>query len=219
MIKQAPADRRAVLVGVAIAIALAGVLIWAFQAYDLRRFFNTETVRALLAPMGMWAPVGFVVLFVAVVLFSLPSIAMTIAGGALFGFWGGFLLSTLGMNVGTTLAFWLARRVGRRWVEGRWGDRLSKLADYLGRHGLATIFFIRFSGMVPLAVTNYAAGLSRLKGRDYAIGTFLGLAPGMAVYTYLGTSLARFDLGRVAIAFGLLGAMAIAAILYRRFRR
>lgn len=218
MITLAPRGRLAIAAGAALALAIVGVAAWAFHAYDLKAYMNEETVRAVISPLGPWAPLAFVALFVAVVLFSLPSIAMTIAGGALFGFWGGLALSLIGINVGTGLAFLLARRFGRAWVEGRFGERLQRLADYLSKHGFATIFFIRFSGVVPLAVTNYAAGLSRLTGRDYVLGTFLGLTPGMAVYTYLGASLATFQLGPIALALGLLGAMAIGAYLYRRRR-
>jgi phosphatidylglycerophosphate synthase len=70
------------------------------------------------------------VLYVAVTALSLPlAAAMTIAIGALFGFWTGLVIVSFAASIGATLAFLAARHIARDWVAARFGDRLADGID------------------------------------------------------------------------------------------
>ena len=56
--------------------------------------------------------------YVAVTALSVPGAAiMTLAGGALFGFWYALLLVSFASSIGATLAFLVSRVLLRDWVQ------------------------------------------------------------------------------------------------------
>ncbi|HAM75877.1 MAG TPA: TVP38/TMEM64 family protein, partial [Alcanivorax sp.] len=66
--------------------------------------------------------------YVAVTALSLPGAAiMTLAAGALFGFWAALLLVSFASSVGATLAFLASRFLFKDAVQSRFGERLKKI--------------------------------------------------------------------------------------------
>src|SRR2546426_6494336 len=55
------------------------------------------------------------------------SLVLTLAGGAIFGFWGGAALNLIGANLGASAAFLVARRLGREGLAGLFGGPLGAL--------------------------------------------------------------------------------------------
>jgi uncharacterized membrane protein YdjX (TVP38/TMEM64 family) len=84
--------------------------------YDL--LIDRERVQVLVQASGWAAPLILVALHVAQVLIApIPGDAFSILGGYLFGTFNGFLLSTLGMTIGSVLNFYFGRLVGNRVVQ------------------------------------------------------------------------------------------------------
>ena len=61
--------------------------------------------------------------------------------------------------------------------------RLSRLSRRLARRGLLAIIAVRMVPVAPFTVVNLAAGASHIRFRDFAIGTGLGLLPGILAIT------------------------------------
>ncbi|MGH7700679.1 MAG: TVP38/TMEM64 family protein, partial [Gemmatimonadales bacterium] len=95
--------------GVLKLLALLGVLALAWLA--LRNVPARELLAALRG--SWWGPLAFVALYATLSALNFSGLALTLGGGALFGFWWGALLNTIGANAGATGAFWLARLLGR----------------------------------------------------------------------------------------------------------
>lgn len=83
--------------------------------YDL--LIDRERVQGLVQASGWASPLILIALHVAQVLLApIPGDAFCILGGYLFGTFNGFLLSTLGMTIGSVLNFYFGRIVGNRVV-------------------------------------------------------------------------------------------------------
>jgi uncharacterized membrane protein YdjX (TVP38/TMEM64 family) len=83
--------------------------------YDL--LIDRERIQGWVQASGWAGPLILIALHVAQVLLApIPGDALCIFGGYLFGTINGFLLSTLGMTIGSVLNFYFGRLVGNRIV-------------------------------------------------------------------------------------------------------
>lgn len=131
-----------------------------------------------------WAPVLFVVLYVAATALAMPSAAiLTLVGGAVFGLFWGTVLTTVAANLGATAAFFLARSLGRGGVERLAGAHLNRFDDAICEYGFRCLLVLRLIPLVPFNALNFVSGLTALRWPTYAIATALGILPGTIVYT------------------------------------
>jgi uncharacterized membrane protein YdjX (TVP38/TMEM64 family) len=139
-------------------------------------FSDQEAVTASITRLGVWGTVILAVLFILQVFFAfIPGQALMIACGFLYGFEGGFLLSWLSLVAGGEMAFLLARRYGRAFVE-RWISphilaRWDKTARGQG------VGFFAVSLVLPLVPNDamcYLAGLGRISHRHFSVANLLG---------------------------------------------
>ncbi len=110
--------------------------------------------------MGWYGPVVLVLLnTVQIVIAPIPGYVVQVAAGYLYGpFWGG-VYGSVGMLLGATIAFWLARIFGRPLVERLVGKgQLEKWED--GTHSTSTVVWFLLllgpTGDIPY----FLAGLS-----------------------------------------------------------
>ncbi len=145
--------------------------------------FGVEAMEDWLnsAAESSWGPFAFVALYFLLVVIMLPGSLGTLAAGAVFGVWVGFGVAMAGAALGAFAAFWIARTVGREGALAVIEGRAEAIDQALEDRGLLAVTILRLLPIVPFNALNYAAGLSALKFRDYAIGTVVGMAPGTFV--------------------------------------
>lgn len=121
-------------------------------------------------------------------LLLVPIIPQIVASGWLFGAWG-IPVSLAAAVASAATSFGVARALGRgafaRWLLAR--PRARALAELAEEGGLATVALIRISPLLPFTPSNAVLGLTGLKPRDLALGTLLGMAPGIALYVWAGS--------------------------------
>lgn len=184
---------------------------------------NVVQLQSGLQQMGLWAPIGFVVAYVAATLLILPSTALNLIGGALFGPWLGTLWTSLGAIIAAVIAFWFARTVGRDWVQRWLAGRWLALDAEIQTNGLFYIFAIRLLPLIPYGIVSLVAGLTSLRFRDYSIGTLLGTVLGLFPFVWIGSS--GIQAAQTGNLLPLLTACSLTALLigfsvwYRRRRR
>ncbi len=139
--------------------------------------------------LGNWAPFAFLAAYVTVVLLMLPAFLLTMVAGAVFGTIKGSALVLTGAIVGGTSAFLIARYVARAQVAKRVAKvpTLAALDRVIGEKGLRLVFLLRLSPAVPFVLTNYALGVTRVRLRDFVLGTF-GLTPIVLTYAAYGSA-------------------------------
>ena len=172
---------------------------------------DPKQLEALLARAGIWAPIVYIVAYTVATLLVMPSTPLNLIGGALFGPWMGTLWTSVGAIVAAVVAFAFTRTVGRSLVKRRLGHRLKSLDKEICDGGLVYILFIRLLPLLPYGLVNFAAGLTSIRFRDYAVGTALGTVPGVLPYVMLGSSgLTTLTTGDV---LPLVGALTLIALL------
>ena len=161
-----------------------------------------------------WAPAIFVATYATATALAVPGTILTLAGGAVFGFYWGTLYNSIAANIGANAAFLIARSLGRdsvRRLIGKESEVLNKLDGIVERHGFRGLLTLRLIPLVPFNALNFGSGLMPLKWRTYAIATLFGILPGTAIYTFFADALlqgsqeaSRDALVRLFVAGGLL---------------
>lgn len=147
---------------------------------------DVESLRAGIAAAGPAAPVLFVLLYAVATLAPLPKNVLSTVAGVLFGLVPGVALVLLAALLGAAGAFGLGRLLGRGAVERFTGARVARVDELLRRRGLLAVIGVRLVPVVPFTAVNYAAGLTAVRIRDYALGTALGIIPGTIAFVALG---------------------------------
>jgi uncharacterized membrane protein YdjX (TVP38/TMEM64 family) len=137
--------------------------------------------------LGAWGPLAFIVGYTIVTVLVMPAFLLTLAAGALWGFWWGLLLAITGAVCGATCAFLGARSVLRAIVERYVArhPRLVAIDRAVESEGARLVLLLRLSPAVPFVLLNYVLGVSRISLRDHFIG-LLGMIPTAAMYVYAG---------------------------------
>ena len=166
---------------------------------------------------------AYMVFYVAVTALSLPGAAvMTLAGGAMFGFWVGVVIVSFASTIGATIACFVARFLLRDWVQNKFGEKLTAMNKGIAREGAFYLFSLRLVPIFPFFVINLAMGLTPMKLATFYWVSQIGMLPGTIVYINAGKELGRIESlsgilsPGLIISFALLGIFPIAVkkILY-----
>jgi uncharacterized membrane protein YdjX (TVP38/TMEM64 family) len=181
---------------------------------------DVESLRAGIAAAGPAAPVLFVLLYAVATLAPLPKNVLSTVAGVLFGLVPGVALVLLAALLGAAGAFGLGRLLGRGAVERFTGARVARVDELLRRRGLLAVIGVRLVPVVPFTAVNYAAGLTAVRIRDYALGTALGIIPGTIAFVALGAyGSSPGSWPFVVAVVALVGLTAGGAVVARRSRR
>lgn len=179
-------------------------------------------IKEKVLEFGVMAPMVYVAVYVIATFVFVPGAPLTIAGGALFGSVFGTLYTVIGATIGASLAFLLSRFLGRDFVGALEGERFKKLAEYdetIEKNGFGAVLFLRFVPLVPFNGLNFALGLTKVKFRDYVLGTIFGIIPGTFAYVYLGDSVASLRVWNIVGAVILLAALSFGAVFFKKKKR
>lgn len=119
-----------------------------------------------------------------------------------------------------TVNYTLGLKLGREMVRRPARGTLNKISKRLARRGLATVVFLRIVPVAPYSIVNLALGASHISFRDYLIGTFLGMLPGVATISVFGENVRQVpkhpDRQSIAIPVGILPAVLVVWTLIRK---
>ena len=167
-------------------------LILVLSRLELTRYVALSEMKNLLARTSPYEGLVFIGFCAAAILLRLPMILVIALGGALFGMMRGMLYGWIGSVLGAFGAFLLARYALNDFFQRKVAPRfpwLDGLDGRLAKNGLQTVLLLRFF-LFMAPVTNWIIGVSRLKFRDYVIGTMIGTLPLMALLNYWGGKIA-----------------------------
>jgi uncharacterized membrane protein YdjX (TVP38/TMEM64 family) len=172
------------------AMVKAGILVFfIITAIGLIRFTpikNYLTVGAMgqfLESAGFWAPFVYMLFYAVGICLFLPGTLLTGLGGAIFGPYWGFLYVWFGAMAGASAAFIIGRTLGREFASSLIGDKLKKYDDAIEQNGFATVLYLRLV-YFPFTPMNFGMGLTKVRFRDYVMGTGLGIIVGTFIFTF-----------------------------------
>jgi uncharacterized membrane protein YdjX (TVP38/TMEM64 family) len=200
-------------------VAVALVVAFFVALYVLARryapfLFDPEALRVWVGEFGVLAPLVFTLLQTLQVVFApIPGQVVALVAGYLFGPLAGTVYSLTGVLVGSAIAFWLAQRYGRSFVEDLLHEdvmaRFDSFVDEIGLPGL--VAFVLVPGLPDDAIC-FLAGLTTWRLRTFMLAIAVGRLPAYVLTVYAGGELAD---GRLLAGVGLVGAVvALSAVGY-----
>lgn len=173
-------------------IALVVLSLLIFQSYS--DSFNLEEVRQYMKDFGVWAPLIFIILYTFGTIF-VPSTPPMIIAGIFFGFWYGLIYTFIGSILSAIIVFILSRKLGKEGIEKILAYKyLKHLGEYnkrLEEGAVWDLILLRVVPFMPFNALNILMGVSRIKTRDYIVGTIVGLIPSVVLAVYAGTFVSK----------------------------
>jgi len=197
------ADRwRGILILLLVSVAFFGLYL-ATRRYA-SFIFDAAELRAWIAQFGIFAPLVFVLIqALQVVVAPIPGQVVALVAGYLFGPFWGTVYSLTGVLIGSAVAFSLAKRYGRSFVEDiLHEDVVNRFDEFVERVGAPGLFaFVIIPGLPDDAIC-FLSGLTPLRLRTFIAVISVGRLPAYVITVYAGGELAsgRFFEGIALVA-------------------
>jgi uncharacterized membrane protein YdjX (TVP38/TMEM64 family) len=205
-----------------VVLGLCLLLYYYKEAYlgfrDLVRFFSSRTrVSAFVASFGPFAPLVFMgIQFLQVLFAPIPGELTGFIGGYLFGTGLGFIYSTIGLTLGSWVAFLIARRFGFSFVRRFVGKEIMEKFDYLMEHQGAFFSFLFFIiPALPKDYFCYLLGLSPMHVLTFLVVSTIGRIPGTLLLSMQGEAVRSEDYRAFFVVLGLGLLALVLALIYR----
>lgn len=180
-----PKQALLLLLFLAIGVAFSFAVDWLIARFVT---LDEEQIVGWIDGLGALGPVAYILLLASTIIVTpLPSVVVDIAGGLAFGTVLATVYSMVGGMLGATVNFYLARWLGRGWVERRLGAQATAQIDgYAERMGGKLIFLTRLIPLFNFDWVSIAAGLTHLSYKTYAIASALGMLLPVIGISYVG---------------------------------
>ncbi|MCI1858938.1 MAG: VTT domain-containing protein [Sporolactobacillus sp.] len=211
---------RVIIHSVALCAALI-LIIWPTVRYgpELTRLAsNPGEMEAFLNSYGgisIFVFIGFQLL--QVIIAVIPGEVPEIAGGFVYGALLGSLYSLIGIAIGSTIAFYLARLFGgsllRLFIEEKRMEKLSLLVNSR-KSQLTTLILFLIPGM-PKDLLCYIAGLTPVRPLGFLMVSMAARIPSLVVACSIGANLQKENYIAAAIVTGIAAAVLVTAFLMK----
>lgn len=164
-----------------ILIALAALWKWT----PIKDWVNITTLTSWAASFreNPMAPLIIVMGFVTGGLIMFPVTIMILVTAFSFQPLLAFLYALAGSVSSAAVGFGLGKLIGRNVVRHMVGFRLNQVSRSLSQRGLMAVVVVRVVPVLPFSVINIIAGASHIGFKDFILGTFIGMAPGILAMT------------------------------------
>ncbi len=210
-------------------VALLAAIVAALFAFDAQQYLSPDFYQQWFAKQPLLTGVMFFAIYVVMTALSIPgAAAMTLIGGAIFGFGWGLLLISFASTLGATLAFVISRLLFKDWVQQRFSSYLSTINKGVEKDGAFYLFTLRLIPLVPFFVINLVMGLMPIRLLTFYWVSQLGMLAGTAVFVNAGAQLGQLDNLSVSgiMTPGILGSFVLLAVfpwltrtILNRFKR
>ena len=201
---------RAALVAVVIA-----VVVMTMRHFHLTDHLTIERMRVLIEDAGPLGPLVFIGIFISGFFLPGPEMLSVAFGGVLFGTVWGFVYSWIACIIGTALPFLLVRYGAQEWAQRALHDRFPRLRaldDRLEHHGVLTVALLRLVFLLAPPL-NWSLGATRVRFRDYVLGTGLGILPGVGLTVFLADRISETGFSSELLTIEVIGPAAVLAVL------
>ncbi len=174
-------------------IIIAALLVVAYFVMKnngwLEIFESTQKLQEYVSGFGIWAPLVFMALqIVQVIISPIPGNITTLAGGVMFGFTNGFLLSFAAIFIGSIMAFGLARMFGKPLVIKMVGEDVThKYIDVMSSRQKVVLIFMFLLPFFPDDALCLIAGISGVSWPFFIVTLLLARPAGIVFSALIGS--------------------------------
>ncbi|MFO1081768.1 MAG: VTT domain-containing protein [Reyranellaceae bacterium] len=175
--------------GVLLLLVAGLTLAWRFT--DLSQIAAPDRLAAWLGEIGQGPLAAVLVLaaFLVAGAVAFPINIMILATSVAFGPWLGTLYSAVGAFVSALLMYGVGARFGRDPFGRLFGARWQRALAGLRARGIVAVVTLRLLPVAPFTLVNLGAGASGIRLADFALGTALGMVPGLGLMAVMGDRL------------------------------
>lgn len=172
--------------------AVLAALAAAWRYTPLSDYLTYERISGWARAVGdmPWSPLALIAAYTPAAFLMFPRPLVTLFAVLAFGPWLGFTYGMTGIILAALATYYAGRGVSPQTVKRLGGDKVEHVTGVLRKHGLMAIFAIRIVPAAPFLVEGMIAGAARIKVWHYALGTFLGMLPGVLTTTVFGDQIA-----------------------------
>jgi len=180
-------------------------------------FLHREQAQLFLESLGPVKFLGFIFLQVTQVVFApVPGEVTGILGGYFFGIPIGIMLSTIGLTIGSFIAFSLSRAFGRPLVEKLVDQSILNRFDYVLQHkGIFVVFMLFLLPGFPKDYLCFILGLGHLTRLEFLVVSTVGRLFGTVLLTLGGGYIRCEEYGKLYILIAVGIAVTLAALFFR----
>lgn len=205
-------------------LLLIGLLALAFVFGRLLRSafgieFSATAIQSWVNTFGWASPALFVALVTFRQFLLLPSAILLTVGGLCFGVLAGTGLGTAGIVLSGLMNFALARAMGRRWVQNRYGHKLARLERRIERTGPYLVWAATAHPIGPMSPAHWAAGFSSVRLVGFVLAILIGGCLRSVGYSFFGSTWLAWGSSQFYLAGGLLVAAIVLPLAHPRVRR
>jgi len=206
------------------------LIIAVFLIWYLGRYFHidTQAIQKSLQRFPLfYSGIIYVVLYVIVTFFVFFSKdVFWLMGAVLFGPLLSALFICIAEIINAFILFYLARSLGRAYIEKRLSEKYKKLDEKLGNINFSWLFIFRAAPLIPYRFLDLAAGLTRIHFRRYLTAVILGsplkifwiqyVLFGVGINTFNPYALAEYFLdNKTLLIFSLVYIMLVIAVIVK----
>lgn len=213
--------RKRVVFGIVAFFALVVVAyIVTSEVFGLSYTIDAEPLQEWVDDQGPIGVMVFILLMAASVLFApIPNAPIFFAAGLAWGPVLGTLYCMIGLTLGSAMAFWIARRLGRKHLPRLIGPKLAARLDQLSEEmGGRVVFWSRMIPAVNFDWISFVAGMTTVPFRVFIFYSALGMLFPTAVAVVAGDGLGR-DFRITLVAGGAWVGVILASAAYFWLRR
>ncbi|MES2353254.1 MAG: VTT domain-containing protein [Pseudomonadota bacterium] len=210
--------------GFAILAFVLAILAITWQWTPLHEWLNIKSLVGFARELenAPLAPIAIVCAYLIASLLMVPVTVLIAVTGIVFGPLVGGLYAMSGTLLSAALGYGLGRWLGHDAVRRLAGTRINRISKRIAKGGFLAVAVIRLLPVAPFTIINLVAGASHIKLRDFLIGTFIGLSPGIVITVTFFHNLVETMRNPTLIAFGVLATLvgvlvAIAIVAWRYF--
>ena len=185
-----------VILLIVIATAIALFFVFDLQQYLTLDYFRAQrqAIAAFQADNQLLVAALFFLVYVVMMALALPAAALlTLAAGALFGFFWGLVIVSFASSIGATVAFVVARYLFRDAVRRRFGKQLAAIDRGIEKDGAFYLFAMRLVPAFPFFAINLAMSVTPLPVWTFYWVSQLGMLAGTAVFVNAGVQLGQIE--------------------------
>jgi len=203
----------AILILILISIVIFGIN---FAPWVIEKVKQPEALRQYLRSFGKLGFLMYVLLQVVhVLLVVIPGDLFNICGGFIYGISLGFVLSMIGIMLGTVCAFYISRLFGYGFISKIIPkEKIEKISNILNStKGMVGMLIICLIPVIPKDLMMYVAGLTPIKASKLFLVYAFSRIPGTLIWVSVGAQAYNKDLKGIIVILIVMVLLIISGII------